>query len=97
MTYPSEWGGEITVESDTCLQDFHLFSQELPKVYVDKDRRRVAVITLMEGYIQHPQDPVRAYAYCFKANWRQDGWNIPKHEEVHYDIAWAGLRNLSIP
>jgi len=28
-----------------------------------------------------------------KANWRQAGWNLEKHEEVLYDIAWAGLRN----
>jgi hypothetical protein len=28
-----------------------------------------------------------------KANWRQAGWNLQKHEEVLYDIAWAGLRN----
>jgi len=28
-----------------------------------------------------------------KANWRQAGRNQKKHEEVLYDIAWAGLRN----
>ena len=28
-----------------------------------------------------------------KANWRQAGWNLQNHEEVLYDIAWAGLRN----
>jgi len=62
-------------------------------VYRDKDRPHVAVITLMQGYIQLPQESVRAYADCFKANWRQAGWNLQKLEEVIYDIAWAGLRN----
>jgi len=28
-----------------------------------------------------------------KANWRQPGWNLQTHEEVLYDIAWAGLCN----
>ena len=53
----------------------------------------MAVITLMQGYIQHPQESVRAYANRVKANWRQAGWNLQKHEEVFYDIAWGGLRN----
>jgi hypothetical protein len=53
----------------------------------------VAVITLLQGYIQLPQESVRAYANRFKANWRQAGWNLQKHEEILYDIAWAGLRN----
>jgi len=53
----------------------------------------VVVITLMQGYIQLPQESVRAYANHLKANWRQAGWNLQKHEEVLYNIAWAGLRN----
>jgi hypothetical protein len=48
MTDPSEWAGEISAGSDPCLQEFDLFSQEMAKVYVDKDRLRVAVITLMQ-------------------------------------------------
>jgi len=65
----------------------------MAKVYGDKDRRGVAVITLMLGYIQLPQELVRAYPNHLKANWRQAGWNVPKHEEVLYAIAWAGLHN----
>jgi hypothetical protein len=65
----------------------------MAKVYGDKDRRCMAVITLMQGYIQLPKESVRAYANRLKANWRQAGWNLQKHEEVLYDIAWAGLRN----
>jgi len=93
MADPSEWAGHLSVESGPCLQVFDLFSQEISKVYGDKHRRRVAVITVMQEYIQLPQDSVRAYANCVKANWRQAGWNLQKHEEVLYNIAWAGLRN----
>jgi hypothetical protein len=93
MTDPSEWWGDLSAESDPCRQDCDLFSQEMAKVYGDKDRRRVAVITLMQGYIQLPQESVRAYADRLKANWRQAGWNLLKYKEVLYDIAWAGLRN----
>jgi hypothetical protein len=53
----------------------------------------VAVIMLMQGYIQLPQESVRAYANHLKANWRQAGWNLQKHEEVLYDSVWAGLCN----
>jgi hypothetical protein len=93
MTDPSEWAGNLSVESDPCLHDLDLFSQQMAMVYGDKDRRRVAVITVMLGYIQCPQVSVRAYVNRLKANWRQAGWNLQKHEEVIYDIAWAGLCN----
>jgi hypothetical protein len=93
MMDPSEWAVDLSAESDPCLQDFDLFSQEMTKVYGDKDRRRIAVIRLMQEFTQLPQEPVRAYANRLKANWRQAGWNLQKHEEVLYDIAWAGLRN----
>jgi len=53
----------------------------------------MAVITLMQGDIHLPQELVRAYANCLKADWRQAGWNLLKHEELLHDIAWAGLRN----
>jgi len=93
MTDPSEWAGDKSAESGPCLQDFDLFSQEIATVYGDMDRCRLAVITLMQEYIQLPQRSVRAYANRVKANWRHAGWNLQKHEEVLYDIAWAGLRN----
>jgi hypothetical protein len=65
----------------------------MAKVYGDKDWRSVAVITLLQRYQRLPHESVRAYANCLKANWRQAGWNLPNHEEVLYDIAWACLRN----
>jgi len=93
MTDPSEWAGESSVASEQCLHEFYLFSQEMAKVYEDKNRQRVAVITLMQGYIQHRPESVRAYANCLNANWRQAGWNLQKTKEVLYDIACAGLCN----
>jgi hypothetical protein len=93
MTDTSEWAGDLSAESDQCLQDFDLFSQEMAKVFGDKDRRCVVVITLMQRYLQLPQESVRAYANRLKANWRQAEWNLQKHEEVLYHIACAGLRN----
>jgi hypothetical protein len=53
----------------------------------------VAVITLMQRYIQLPHVSVSPYANHLKAKWRQDGWTLQKHEEVLYDIGWAGLPN----
>jgi len=37
MTDPSDWAGDVSAESGPCLQDFDLFSQEMAKVYGDKD------------------------------------------------------------
>jgi len=37
MTDPSEWAGDLSAESDPCIQDFDHFSQEMAKVYGDKD------------------------------------------------------------
>jgi len=73
MTDPSEWAGHLSAESGPCLQDLDLFSQEIAMVHGDKDRRRVAVITLMQEYIQLPKGSVRAYANHVKGNWRQLG------------------------
>jgi hypothetical protein len=60
MTEPSQWAGDISAESGPCLQACELFSQEMAKIYGDKDRQRVAVIILMQGYIQLPQELVKA-------------------------------------
>ena len=51
----------------------------------------MAVITLMQEYIQLPQESVRAYANRVKANWRQARCNLQMHEDVLYDTACAGL------
>jgi hypothetical protein len=48
MTDSSQQASDLSAESRPCLQDFDLFSQEIAKVYGDKDRRRVAVISLTQ-------------------------------------------------
>ena len=53
----------------------------------------MALMMLMPEYVQCPQGSVRAYANRMKANWRDAGWNLPKHEEFLYDIAWARLQD----
>jgi hypothetical protein len=87
MTDPSEWAGDLSAEFNPCLQNFALYSPQLAKVYGDKDQRCVAVLTLMQGYIQLGQESVRANVNHLKANWRQVGCNLQKHEEVLYHIA----------
>jgi len=47
MIDPSEWAGDLSADSDPCLQEFDLCSQQVAKVYGKKDRWHVAVITLM--------------------------------------------------
>jgi hypothetical protein len=37
MTDPSNWAGDLSAESDPCLQDCDLFSHQMAKVYGDKD------------------------------------------------------------
>jgi len=88
---PSEWPGDLSAVSGPCLPGFDLLSQEMAKVYGDKVQRRVVVITLMQEYIQLPEESVRAYVNRVNVIWRQAEWNLGKHEEVLYDIAWAGL------
>jgi hypothetical protein len=53
----------------------------------------VAVIELMQGFIQLPKELVIAYANPLKVNSRQAVWNLQQHEEVLYNIAWAGQHN----
>jgi len=47
----------------------------------------------MQGYTQLPEESVRAYGNRLKVIWRQSGWNLQTHQELLFDIAWAGLRN----
>jgi len=54
ITDHSQRAGDLSAESCPCLQDFDFFSQEIAKVYGNKDRRHVVVITLMKEYIQLP-------------------------------------------
>jgi hypothetical protein len=91
MRDTSEWAGDLFAEFGPCLQHLYLFSEEMAKVYGDKDRRCMVVIMLIQGNINLSQELVRVYANCLNAIWRQAGLNLQMHEEVLYDIAWAGL------
>jgi hypothetical protein len=42
--------------------------------------------------MRRPQESVIAYSNREKANWILAGWNLQKHDEVLYDIAWGSLR-----
>jgi len=52
MTDPSERPGNLTVESEPCLQEYNLHSEEMPKIYSDRDRYHVAVITMGQEYLE---------------------------------------------
>jgi len=93
MTERWELVSDLAVKSGPYLQDCDLGSQQMAKAYGDMDQRRVAVNTLMQKCIQLPQGLVKAYANRVKANWRQAGWNLQKHEEVLNNIGWAALPN----
>jgi len=93
MTDPFEGVGYLSAESFPCLKDFYLFLQEISHMYRDNDQCHVVVSRLMQELMQLLQELVRAYANHLKANWRQAGWNLQKHKEFLYDIAWAGLCN----
>ena len=93
MPYHSKWACDISVDSNPCTKYFELISQEIATVDQDNDRRRMAVIRLMQEYKRLQQESVRAYGNCLKANWRQAGSYPQKHEEDLYDIALAGLPN----
>jgi hypothetical protein len=47
----------------------------------------------MQKYQQLPNEAVRVYANCLKANWRRAGWNLITHKLVLYDMAWTGRRH----
>jgi len=49
MTDPFEWDGDLSEDSDPCLQYFEICLHEMAHVHGDKDWWRVAVITPMHG------------------------------------------------
>jgi len=92
-TDPSEWASNLRAAKDLCLKNFDLFTNELQKMYGDKDRRLNSATKAMQEYQQLPNESVRIYANCLKANWRRAGWSLIMHKVVLYDMAWAGLRH----
>jgi len=86
-------GGRLICESRCMPTGLWPLSPVMGKVYGDKDRQHIAVMTPIQEYLQLPQELFRAYANHLKANQWHAGWNLQNHEDVLYDSAWAGLRN----
>jgi len=91
-TDPSEWARDLRDEALPCLEDLELFTEELMKMYGDKDRRLNSAMKAMQEYQQLSNESVRVYANRMKANWRRAGWNLITPNVVLYDMAWSGLR-----
>jgi hypothetical protein len=91
MTDPVEWLPDLRRDSDPRLEDFEAFSEEMQKMYGDKDRKLNAAMKCMTDFLQGANEPVRVYANRIKANWRAAGW-LPQDNKNLYEIAWSGLR-----
>jgi peptide methionine sulfoxide reductase MsrB len=46
---------------------------------------------LIQGFLQHRQDSVRAYANDLETHWGHVGWNEPKDREVLYYNTFAAI------
>jgi hypothetical protein len=73
------------------LKDFKAFSEEMQKMYGDKDRKLNAGMKCMTDILQGANEPVRVYANRIKANSRTVGWLL-QDNKIIYEIAWSGLR-----
>jgi hypothetical protein len=68
MTDVVEWLRNLRRDSDTCLEDFEAFSEEMEKVYGDKDRKLNAAMKCMTNFLRGANEPVRVYTNRIKAN-----------------------------
>jgi hypothetical protein len=55
------------------LEHFEAFSEEMEKMYGEKDRKLNAAMKCMTKFIQGANEPVRVYGNRIKANWRAAG------------------------
>jgi len=92
-TDPSEWASDLREATDPCVENFELFTNELQKMYQDKDRRLNSATKAMQEYQQLPNESVRIDTNRLKANWRRASWSFITHEVVLYVMAWAGPRH----
>ena len=91
MTDPVEWLRDLRRDSEPCLEDFEAFSEEMQKIFGDKNRKLNAAMKCMTEFLQRANEPVRVYANGIKANWRAAGW-LPQEDKNLHQIAWSGLR-----
>jgi hypothetical protein len=73
------------------LEDFEAVSEEMQKMYGDKDQKLNAAMTCMTDFLLGASELVRVYANRITANWRAVGW-LPQDNKNLYEIAWSGLR-----
>jgi len=92
MADPLEWLRDSWRDSDPCWEDFEAFSEEMQKMYGDKDRKLNAAINCMTDFLHRANDPVRVYPNRIKGNWRAVGWHPQENNNV-YEIASSGLRS----
>jgi len=91
MIDPVAWLRDLRRDSDTCLEDFEAFSEEMQKMYGDKDQKLNTVIKCITDFLQGANEPVRVYANRIKPNWSVAGW-LPQDNKNLYQIVWSGLR-----
>jgi len=67
---PAEWASDQREVKVLCLDDFELFANELQKMNEDIDRRLNSAKKAMQECQQLPNEAVRVYINCLKANLR---------------------------
>jgi len=67
---PSKLAAGLSTESNPCIQYFNLIHKRCPRFMGPNDLWPVVVITLIEVYTQHPQQPLWVYAHRLKTNSR---------------------------
>jgi len=70
MTDLMEWPRDLWRDWDPCLEDIKAFSEEMQKMYGDKDHKLHAVMKCMTDFHQGVNELVRVYAIWIKANWK---------------------------
>jgi hypothetical protein len=92
-TDPAQWAIGLREAKDPSLDDFELFANKLQKMYCDKGRHLTSATKAMQEYQQLPNEEGRVYANRVESNWKRAGWNLITHEEVLYNMSWAGLQH----
>jgi hypothetical protein len=80
MSDPVQWLRDLRRDWDPCLEHFEAFSEEMEKMYGEKDRKLNAAMKCMTKFIQGANEPVRVYGNRIKANWRAAGW-LPQNDK----------------